>query len=327
MDSFIPVGKSRFLYYLHKVDTILDNAATSENPALVAYKEDLRTPFFMLEALSRLYKKICSHKKFNKLNERFKDIEDALGRIDYYDGFYQQFLQQKNIPAEITDYVKEQRDEKTQDLNDLFKEEKWIGKNKNRVAKIKKDLDQVDWFDEKHDSQAILDIYQDDIDKVIKKYKVKKLEFKDVENDVHELRRRVRWLSIYPQSLRGLMQLKQNAEPPDFLNKYLTPEVLNSPFNVLPDGSGLQSHILLNNNYFYALSWLIAELGKLKDSGLKILLLEESIDKVYKTKGDVRELAHSISGEDQPTLDQILSQSQKIATTFFEENILQNLIA
>jgi hypothetical protein len=38
-------------------------------------------------------------------------------------------------------------------------------------------------------------------------------------------------------------------------------------------------------------------------------------------------LAHSISGEDQPTLDQILSQSQKIATTFFEENILQNLIA
>jgi hypothetical protein len=95
----------------------------------------------------------------------------------------------------------------------------------------------------------------------------------------------------------------------------------------LPDGSGLQSHILLNNNYFYALSWLIAELGKLKDSGLKIILLEESIDKVYKTKGDVRELAHSISGEDQPTLDQILSQSQKIATTFFEENILQNLIA
>jgi hypothetical protein len=327
MDSFTPVGKSRFLYYLNKVETILDNAATSENPALVAYKEDLRTPFFMLEALSRLYKKIYSHKKLTKLNEHFKDIEDALGGIDYYDGFYQQFLQQKNIPARITGFIKDQRDEKTQDLNDLLKEEKWIGKNKNRVSKIKKDLDQINWFDEKHDSQAILDVYQDDIDKVIKKYKVKKLEFKDVENDVHELRRRVRWLSIYPQALRGLMQLKQNVEPPDFLKKYLTPEVLNSPFNVLPDGSGLQSHIMLNNNYFYALSWIIAELGKLKDSGLKILLLEDSIDKVYKTKEDVRELAHSISGADQPTLEQILSQSQKIATTFFEENILQNLIA
>jgi hypothetical protein len=327
MDSFIPVGKSRFLYYLNKVETILDNAATAENPALVAFKEDLRTPFFMLEALSRLYKKIHNHKKLKKLNERFKEIEDALGRIDYYDGFYQQFLQQKNIPAEITDYIKDERDKETQDLNDLLKEEKWIGKNKNRVSKIRKELDEMDWFDEKHDSQAILDVYKDNIDKVIKKYKVKNLEFKDVENDVHELRRQVRWLSIYPQSLRGLMQLKQNPEPPDFLKKYLTPEILNSPFNQLPDGTGLQSHIMLNNNYFYALSWLIAELGKLKDSGLKITLLEDSIDKVYKTKEDVRELAHSISGENQPTLEQILSQSQKIAGTFFEENILQNLVA
>ena len=327
MDPFIPAGKSRFLYYLDKVETILNNAATAENPALVAYKEDIRTPFFMLEALSRLYKKIHSHKKLKDLNVRFKNIEDALGKIDYYDGFYQQFLSQKNIPAEITGYIKDQRDEKTQDLNDLLKEEKWIGKNKNRLSKIRKELDEINWFDERHDTQAILDVYLDDIDKVTKKYKVEDLDFKDVENDVHELRRRIRWLSIYPQSLRGLMQLKQNPEPPDFLKKYLTPEILNSPFNKLPDGSGLQSHIMLNNNYFYALSWLIAELGKLKDSGLKIILLEDSIDKVYKTKEDVRQLAHSICGEDQPTLDQILSGSQKIVTTFFEENILENLIA
>ena len=327
MESFIPIGKSRFLYYLHKVETILDNANSSQDPASLSYKEDMRTPLFMLEALSRLYKKIHSHKKLKKLDELFKSVEDALGQIDYYDGFYQQFIMQKNIPKEITDFIKEERDKKTDKLNDLLKQEGWIGKNKDRLSKIKKDLDKINWFDEKNDSVAILDVYRHDLQKVVDKYKVKNLHFEDIENDVHELRRQVRWLSIYPQALRGLMQLKQNPEPPDFLKKYLQPDILNSLYNVLPDGSGLQFHIMLNNNYFYALSWLIAELGKLKDSGLKIILLEESIDNVYKTKENVLSLAYAICGEDQMTLDQILSQSQKIATTFFDENILQNLVA
>lgn len=327
MSSFIPVGKARFIYFLNEVQTILEKAASSENPALLLYKEDMRTPFFMLEALSRLYKKIHDHKKLKKLNQLFKDIEDRLGEIDFYDGFHKQFLDQKNIPDLILVYLKDKTDEKTEELNHYLKKENWIGKHKKRVSKIIKDLDEINWFDEKNDTIAILDIYHDDIKKVIKKYKNKNKQFTEIESDVHELRRQLRWLSIYLQALRGLMQLKLNPEPPDFLKKYLTPEIINSAYSVMPDGSALQHHILLNDNYFYSLSWMIAELGKLKESGLKIEILEESIAGVYKTKENVKQLVYSICDENQPTIPQILEQSQKVAGTFFDENILENIIA
>ncbi len=55
-------GLERFNYFLKQVQTILDKANESENPALIIYQENIRTPFFMLEALTRIYKKIlCIH--------------------------------------------------------------------------------------------------------------------------------------------------------------------------------------------------------------------------------------------------------------------------
>jgi len=327
MNTYMPVGKTRFVNYLNKVQTILDRAELAENPAQLIYEEDMRTPLFRLEGLSRLYKKINNHKKLKKLNEIFKDIEDRLGAIDFYDGFYKQFINEKKIPGLITIYLKEKKGEKLEDLNHYLKEENWISKHKKRLEKIHKDLDEIKWLDEKNDTIAILDVYHDDIKKVIKKYKRKNRQFSDIENDVHEFRRQLRWLSIYPQALGGLMQLKSNPEPPEFLKKYLTPEIVTSPFNVMPDGSALEYHIMLNANYFYALSWMIAELGKLKDSGLKVTLLEQSIADVYKTKEDVEQLVYSICDENQKTIPQILERSKKLADTFFSENILANIIA
>jgi hypothetical protein len=326
MNTFISVGKSRFLYYLNKIQIILDKAESSKNPALLIYEEDMRTPLFMLEGLSRLYKKINNHKKLKKLNDLFKDLEDRLGAIDYYDGFHKEFINEKKIPGLITLYVNEKKEKKLEELNHYLKEEKWISKRKKRLSQIFKELDEVKWLDEKNDTIAILDVYHDDIKKVVKKYKRKNIEFCDIENGVHEFRREIRWLSIYPQALRGLMQLKSNVEPPEFLKKYLTPEITSSLYNIMPDGKALPYHIMLNDDYFYALSWLIAELGKLKDSGLKITILEESIAAVYKTKENVEQLVYSICGESQQTIPQILDQSQKITATFFSENILQNII-
>ncbi len=101
MDQFVPVGKSRFLYFLAKVENILTEAASTEDPASFIYSKDMRTPLFMLEAFSRIYKKIHAHQKIKKINNVFKDIEDFLGQIDYYDGFYKEFADDKNIPELI----------------------------------------------------------------------------------------------------------------------------------------------------------------------------------------------------------------------------------
>ncbi len=326
MNQFVPVGKSRFLYFLEKVESILTQAASSDDAGRFIYAQDMRTPLFMLEGLSRIYKKIHTKGKIKKINKVFKDIEDFLGDIDYYDGFHKEFAADKNIPELISVYAKEKTDDKIKKFNKHLKKEKWIGKHKKRIKKIYKILDDIEWFDEKNDTVAVLEVYQNEIEKIIKKYKSRTNEFTDIEKDVHELRRKLRWLSIYPQALRGMMELKTDGEPPEFLKKYLTPEIINSPYNKMPDGSALENHILLNQNYYYGLSWMIAELGKLKDRGLRIELLEKSIAKVYKAKKNVSQLAYSISDDNQATILQILDEAQSISNAFFEEDILEHIV-
>jgi hypothetical protein len=321
------IGKQRFIYFLNQLQAILDKAGLSENPALTLYQENIRTPFFMLEALSRLYKKIHNKKIFSKLNDGFKDMEDRLGRIDYYDGFYKEFITQKNIPALITDYLKDKKEEEIAALNQDLKKNDWVGKKSDRIIKIIKNLDKVDWLNVDEDTNAVKIIYQQDLNTITEKYKKGEIKFEEVEKDVHELRRELRWLSIYPQSFRGLLQLKPADDTPDFLQKYLTPEIINSPYNKMPDGKDLQNHILLNSNYFYALSWLISELGKIKDNGLKITAIKEALIAVYKIdKKNVEPLAYSICGTTQMTIPEILESAKDITTRFFDDNILGNLV-
>ncbi len=326
MDNSIPVGKGRFIYFLTKIENLLNEAASSEDPGRLLYSKDMRTPLFMLEALSRIYKKVHPHNGIKKINKVFKDIEDFLGQIDFYDGFYKEFVDDKRVPELITLYSKKKTDKKIKAFNKHLKKEEWIGKNNERLKKIHKKLDAIEWFDEKNDTVAILEIYQNDIEKIITKYKNNQKEFTDIEKDVHELRRELRWLSIYPQALLGLMELKPDGEPPGFLKKYLTPEIINSPYNKMPDGSSLKNHIILNQNYYFGLSWMIAKLGKLKDSGLKVELLEESISKVYKAKENVSQLAYSICDDGQPTILQILEEAQSITKNFFDEDILEHIV-
>lgn len=327
MNNYTPVGQNRFTHFLTKIDEILNEADSAEDPARFIYSKDMRTPLFMLEALTRIYKKINANKKFKKLNEKFKDLEDFIGQIDLYDGFHKEFLEDKKIPTLVTNYAKDQTDKKIKEFNKHLKKEKWIGAHKKSLKKIFKKLNSIEWLDEKNDTIAILKVYQNDIKKIIKKYKSPRKEFTDIEKDVHELRRELRWLSIYPQALLGLIQFKPGGEPEEFLKKYLTPSIVNSPYNKMPDGSGLENHILLNQNYYFGLSWMISELGKLKDSGLKIELLKESISEVYKAKENVSKLAYSFCNDNQPTLKKILQESQRISNTFFDEEILEQIVA
>lgn len=327
MHDFIPVGQYRFNHFLTKIEEILTGASNMGDPARFIYSKDMRTPLFMLEALSRLYENIYADKELKKINKDFKDLEDFIGQIDYYDGFYKEFKNDKKIPGRVATYVKKQAEKKIKEFNKHLKKKEWTSNNKKRLKKIYEKLDSIEWFEPKKDTIEVLKVYQNDIKKIIKKYKKSKKEFTDIEKDVHELRRELRWLSIYPQALIGLMQFAPGIGPEDFLKEYLTPSVLNSPYSKMPDGSAFEKHILINQNYYYALSWMIAELGKLKDKGLKIELIKESISEVYKAKQNIDELAYSFCDEHQPTLKKILVKSRKISNSFFEIGVLSNIIA
>ena len=113
-------GPARFVYFLNKLQVLLDNAAKQKNPALWLYSNDARTPLFMLEGLAKLYTQVHNKKKFTKLKEQFKLLEDGLGAIDYYDSFAKEFVKNKKIPAALTNYIQAQSREKVQSLNEIL---------------------------------------------------------------------------------------------------------------------------------------------------------------------------------------------------------------
>lgn len=314
-----------FEYHLQQVSTLLEKAAKQKNPALWLYRNNGRTPFFMLEGLAKLHAGIHNKKKFSKLKEQFKLVEDAIGAIDYYDAFAKSFAANKKIPKNITAYLQAQTREKLQSLNELLEEKGWL--DGGRLKKTRKKLDEADWLKPVDEVKAIQDFYGEAIYGIAAFVQTDNFHFDNVEADVHELRRKLRWLSIYPQAFRGLVQLDTSRDAPKNIKKYLTKEVTTSPFNVMPDAGDNRYFLLLDRNYFYALSWIIAELGKLKDSGLGIIAIREALQQ-QGTVDDKKAYAEArkMLGAKQPSIESILTNAAGICKTFFEDHVLEYLV-
>lgn len=321
-------GQLRFEYFLKQFEELLVKSSKQKNPGLWLYQNNARTPLFMLEGLAKLYGGIHNKKKFEKLKVYFKLLEDTMGQIDYYDAFAKEFLANKKIPIAVTNYLQAQSREKIQSLNELLIEKEWLGDDNTRINKIRKKLSKADWQDEKEDIKSIQQFYINAINKILEFINEKSFHFTDVEKDVHEFRRMLRWLSIYPQGLRGCIQLGKSATAaPQFLSKYLTKAITTSAYNVMPDAANQKHFLVFDQNRFYALSWIIAELGNLKDNGLKVEVIKEAILQTSKTnEKDALAKAYKLTGPAQKTIQQILDAAGKLCNTYCKEKNLESLI-
>jgi hypothetical protein len=321
-------GLSRFIFYLQQITLLLDKAREQENPALWLFSNNARTPFFMLEGLSILYAEMHNSKKFGKLKAHFKLIEDGLGQIDYYNSLSVSFSSEKNIPAGYIQYVQKQSEQKVLQLNEVLADEGWLSDDNKRINKITEKLNEVDWLTPGEEIEAISVFYKKSITSITEFVVATNYHFDNVEKDVHELRRKLRWLSIYPQALQGAVQYAADVEPSVHLRKYLTDEIINSPYNKLPATGNNTSLLLLRKNYFLALSWVIAQLGNLKDEGLLLTGLCEALKQ--KTAGSEEKIlakAYTLLGRKQRKMQVILDNAEAITKTFIKENNLQHLIA
>ncbi len=321
-------GLTRFENYLIQLETLLAKASKQKNPALWLYQNNTRTPLFMLEGLAKMYAGIHNKKKFAKIKEQFKFLEDALGVIDYYDAFAKQFAASKNIPAAITSYLQAQTREKIQRLNELLTEKGWLGDAADRLKKIRKQLAKADWLKPGAEMEEIAAFYGEAIYDIIAFTKQSKFHFTNVEADVHELRRKLRWLSIYPQALQGCIQLSKDKKAVSkSLKKYLTKDIVNSPFNKMPDAGSNKHFLLLNQNYFFALSWMIASLGRLKDNGLAVIAIKEALQQTNPlSDAAAYSKAYQILGKKQLKIPRLLKEADAVCKTFFAEHNLEYLV-
>jgi hypothetical protein len=317
-------GKTRFDFQLNKITALLEQAATQENPALWLYANDLRTPFFMLESLARLHANWHNSKRFTKLKDTFKLVEDSVGAIDYYAAYAKEFSENAAIPAEITQFLTRRKEEEARKFNKILKKQGWL--NGKRLAKINDKLADADWLNDVEESILLNKFYKKEIAEINAFIHETRYKFTDIEAEVHELRRLLRWLSIYPQALRGAIVLKKNRTVGG-LKTYLTPEIINSPFNKLPISKSREPMLTLDHNLFFALSWMIKELGKIKDKGLKISAIAEALKetKGLKSKAAAQK-AQAILGSDYPTMDNLLTEASSIVKPYFEEKLLSGLV-
>lgn len=320
-------GIKRFEFYLVKLEVLLLKSSEEKNPALWLYTNNARTPLFMLEGLAKLYSYLHNRKRFEKIKLHFKFLEDTLGAIDYYDCFAKEFVNNPSMPADVTEYLQAQSREKIQRLNDLLIENKWIGDRANRLEKIRKKLYDADWLEPKEELKAIFNFYKTSISNIKEFVAVAGDHFTEIESQVHALRRKLRWLSIYPQALQGVVQLNTSGVTRDTVLKYLVPEIINSPFNKMPEPGDNSYFLLLEKNYFLALSWIIAELGKLKDNGLRILVVAEALQQTEGiSHADALSKTYEILGGDTEALQKILANANAVIKTYLEEKNLDKLI-
>lgn len=315
----------RFDIQIKKIATLLDNAKNKENPALWLYLNDLRTPMFMLEGLAKMYANLHNKKDFSKIKEQAKEIEDALGVVDFYISFQKEFSSNEKIPIVIKQFIDLKANEKIEVLNQILIKENWL--NYKRIDKVQKRLKKADWLKEEKEINAIQRYYSAEIAEINEFANSTKFEFDNVEEDVHELRRMLRWLSIYPQAMQGAVKLIANRVTSENVKKYLTKEIINSPFNQFATSKELTYFLQLNKNNFISLSWMIAELGKIKDNGLRIKVLEDALQATeYLKTADAETKAMQVLGNTQPSLLTLLQEASTISKTYFSDKLLTDLI-
>jgi hypothetical protein len=284
------------------------------------YKAGARTPLFMLESLARIHRGIHDKKIFGKLYETFKLPEDLLGAIDYYHVLHLDFGRKKNVPKPVAAYFAEGRENAVTAMDKMLKKEKWLKKQK-KFKKINSKLEKAGWIGHPEERSAIAEFMITEIQDIKDQLLKGVLSCNDIESGVHELRRKLRWLSIYPASLNGLIQLEKQKTVPPNLKKYLTTREMNSPFNKFPSPPKGIRPIKFTDSHFYGLSWMIAELGRLKDIGLSMHALTEALKHTGLEEGEAAaRKAALLSGHKNITIQSLLQEADKITHVFVNKD-------
>ncbi len=326
--------KQLFVHYTTLWVRLLQQAAGTTDPASYLLAHDARTPLFYLEGMTRVLMNVHDKKKLSALNEQFKALEDGLGAMDYYSGLLKDFNPNKQL-TEFKQNLETHRTITAAQMNTLLEQYGWLETADNRsdspklessqLQNLQKVFRKIDWLSDQEMSKALKKEYKSALSELKQQLKQP---LREVEADVHELRRDVRWLSIYPQAFKGFVNLKPSEPMPEAFAKYATEAIVKSPFNQLPQVEGMKHVLHMNTHAYYAMSWLIAELGELKDQGLRLLALSEWLREHKKlSTSQAEQAAVMIIGKDQLGVDKLLAKAQEIVNQIRADKVLKQLLA
>lgn len=294
--------KQKFLplqYYSLQILELLQQSISHTNPAEFLYKKKTRKPLFMAESLTRLLVRLFNDKEMVSGLKKIKRLEDSLGRIEDFDDLYLLFSKNKKIKKEHWEYFLIKREKEIQKLNEKL---------------IAKDFYQGIFNELSHKMQInfnyrpLIIKLQEEIGSELKRcfsfYLKYPDKFTDMGSQVHEMRRKLRWVSIHSQSLNGIIVLHPVKTRYEWEKTFIMREELSSPYNKLPVKKDLEHYIHFNKKAFMALSYVIRALGYIKDKGLhmeefgKALRKSSDISKIRSKIGTIKQLSLNYTEED-----------------------------
>lgn len=314
-----------FLVHSVKLQGLLAKASKQKNPSLWLHQNNVRTSFFMLEGLTRIHDMAFDEKIFTKWHKRFKKMEDAFGEIDHYMALEKEFKANKKIDKITVAYFTQKVKNKLEKLDSRLLKKEWL---EGKLAEFNEGLNEYTVVYNKEYLNELKLAIKADIESIHIFIQKTDYSFTQFEKQVHEVRRKLRWLGIYAQALNGLIQLKKTTKKSKYQINYFTKDILKSPYNKLSAKPKNVAFMEFDHDSFFALSWIINELGKLKDSGLRVMALTEAIVKTSDhNEQQAKEKAHALLGLDKDFEEKILKQvSETVKTFILKDKILDSLV-
>lgn len=258
---------------LQNLSALLIKSKKSKNPAIYLHQNGARNVLFQLEGLMRIYRFVSNKKKYNGYYKEFKALEDTLGAIDYAVSMQEKFQQQPALKKVSQVLFKGMLDEECGFLNDALASNGFG--DKNHFAELTTTVAE----DEKLDIDTVVHgtalLIAKELTKVLKGLEKGDYDLDDLEGGLHELRRKIRWTSIYAQVLNGHIQLHKTDKVPAAYKAYCTKAIMSNPYNKMAKAPAKGLQLTIEAHHFYALSYLIGTLGELKDIGQRCMVFEE----------------------------------------------------
>lgn len=254
------------------------------------YTAGPRNHFFKLETLCRFLQEFEEMKEMKSWYACFKEAEDQLGQYDFHLNILNETQKKEShYPEKVRTILKDALQGAKNQLGKFLDKEGWLQATPPHLLHFSEALKSTAPLPIAFFKNQLGEFIIESIKKIMKGYKNGKYDTNEIESGIHELRRKIRWISMYSQICGGMIQLSENNSGDPVPSSYLSKEILGSSFMIMEKPIVPTTPIYIQKQNFAALSWMINYLGMLKDVGLN----SEAISAAFKAAG----LQHSVELE------------------------------
>jgi hypothetical protein len=328
--------KDRYISHLNGFKNVLIKSIEKNNQnnllstGTALYYNDGRTPFFQLQGLARIDTKLGKGKDkklaANWLDE-FKEIEDAIGKYDYWNALFENNKRWK-LPVQFENYFNKQINYYLGVMEERLVRFGWLKKVNNQFVytnnafeDLRRSLNKIDHYNQEKERKKIVSLFRDEVMEIHDKVKTKQIDLNEIESGVHEFRRKIRWLGIYSSALLGKVRIEKSEKKSPLL-QFVTKERMNLKFNQLPIVKEQEAPVYFLQGGFYAISEMISLIGNIKDPGLAT----EELLNISQLLGQGKSIVKKHLGKEYYTHAKVVNDATAIINNYlFKQNVLLHI--